>query len=217
MIVHGGEDASGQALADAWSFALSGTPTWTALPAAPLARSAACGVWDDVHGGLLAYAGIRGTLRVSDGTLLLRPPGGTQTWRVFTKPDTAAPAARAGASLTYDPVARRLLLFGGFAVQSGVGAFFNDTWSYDLLGTGFWTQLLPGGSPPHQRWGHCAVYDPGLGGGTPRLLVFCGEGAYIIDDRIFSLTLDASPAWSQLPASPYTGPKDMVFAGKLAI
>ncbi len=53
----------------------------------------------------------------------------------------------------FDPVRRRLVLFGG---QSG--GFFNDTWAYDVAGNA-WSRLNPTGQLPNERYGHSAIYE----------------------------------------------------------
>lgn len=69
-----------------------------------------------------------------------------------------APAARSGHSLVYDPVAGRVLLFGG---DAGGGVFLNDLWAFVFSGpaAGSWQRLpdLPGAG----RWGAALGYDAG--------------------------------------------------------
>ena len=69
------------------------------------------------------------------------------------KPQGPIPAARFGHSTVYDPIRRRLILFGGQA-----GGFFSDVWAYDIAANQ-WTQLAPEGAGPSARYGHSAVYD----------------------------------------------------------
>ena len=68
-------------------------------------------------------------------------------------PAGTIPAARFGHTTIYDPVRRRLVLFGGQA-----RGFFNDVWAYDIAANK-WTELSPGGSSPSTRYGHSAVFD----------------------------------------------------------
>jgi uncharacterized protein (TIGR03437 family) len=64
------------------------------------------------------------------------------------------PPARLGHTLAYDPVRRRLILFGGQA-----SGFFSDVWAFDTARQ-VWTQLAPSQSGPSNRYGHSMIYDP---------------------------------------------------------
>src|SRR5438046_1399889 len=59
------------------------------------------------------------------------------SWTSFT-----FPVRRIGPSAIYDPVRRRLVLFGG-----NDGALHNDVWVLPLDGLPVWTQLQTNGSP----------------------------------------------------------------------
>jgi uncharacterized protein (TIGR03437 family) len=63
------------------------------------------------------------------------------------------PSARFGHTLLFDPVRRRLILFGGQA-----GIFFSDTWAFDIT-AGIWRQLSPDDAGPSRRYGHSAIYE----------------------------------------------------------
>ena len=72
-------------------------------------------------------------------------------WRELN-PTGDRPAPRHGHSLVFEPVRRRVILFGGQASR-----FFADTWAYDIAGNA-WRQLSAGGPP--ERYAHSAIYDP---------------------------------------------------------
>jgi hypothetical protein len=155
---------------------------------------------------------------VSDVSLLtldLAAPG-DWTRLAVTGP---APPARYGATLTVDPLRRRLLLFGGFDASRVPR---NDVWSVNLDGPSRdWTQLTPGGTPPPARGRHAAVYDPE----RDRLLVMGGYGPGALGD-IWALSLSGTPQWAAVPAvgvAPtgaysafYEGTADRVVAGRLS-
>ncbi len=63
------------------------------------------------------------------------------------------PPARFGHTLLFDPVRRRLVVFGGQA-----GGFFSDTWAFDIA-AGSWQQVSADESGPSRRYGHSAIYD----------------------------------------------------------
>ncbi len=68
------------------------------------------------------------------------------------------PAARSGHAMVYDPVAQRVLLFGG---DAGGGSFLNDFWAFAFSGpaAGAWQRLAD--LPDAGRWGMSMAYDAG--------------------------------------------------------
>jgi hypothetical protein len=109
------------------------------------------------------------------------------------KPDGSAPAARADHCLVYDPVGKRMILFGG---ASAIGHFLNDVWALNLTpGSESWEQLTPAGSPPSGRAYSYAAYCP-----TRRSVVVYGgyNGSNLGD--LWELALDTL-AWHSIPAS----------------
>lgn len=70
------------------------------------------------------------------------------------RPSGSAPPARFGHTLIFDPVRRRVILFGGQA-----GGFFSDTWAYDVERNA-WQQLARDDAGPSRRYGHSGIYDP---------------------------------------------------------
>ncbi|MBM3784081.1 MAG: hypothetical protein FJW30_06950 [Acidobacteria bacterium] len=110
-----------------------------------------------------------------DGTIVFDPPGNQlflfggqdnsnnrndlwvysvsrNEWRELTPP-APLPAPRFGHTLNYDPVRRRLILFGG----EGAG-FFSDIWAYDIAANQ-WRQLADHSAGPSRRYGHSGIYD----------------------------------------------------------
>ncbi len=109
----------------------------------------------------------------------------------FTDSGTAAPAPRSEATLVYDPVGKRLILFGGLSA----GLYRSDVWAM-ALGDSMprWSQLsLVGGPGP--RASHSAVYDP-IG---QRMLVFGGSTGLAYTNDVWALSLGGGPeAWSAI-------------------
>ena len=62
-------------------------------------------------------------------------------------PTATLPGARWHASLAYDPILQRLVLFGGY---NGSG-YYGDTWTWDASAN-IWTQLPPALSPPARAY-----------------------------------------------------------------
>ncbi len=83
------------------------------------------------------------------------------------------PTIRQSHSAIYDPVNKRMIVFGG----TNPSSVFNDLYSLDLS-TYVWTQLSPGGTLPNVRWNHTAIYNPT----DSSMVVFAGRqlftGAY---------------------------------------
>jgi hypothetical protein len=63
------------------------------------------------------------------------------------------PPARFGHTLVFDPVRRRLVVFGGQA-----GGFFSDVWAFDIA-SGSWRQLSADDAGPSRRYGHSAISE----------------------------------------------------------
>lgn len=113
---------------------------------------------------------------------------GTPEWGVYT---ALAPVPRAAHSAIYDPNRDAMLVFGG----TGGGSYRNDVVGLDL-GTGAWSTMTTGGTPPHARFDHSAVYDP-VGN---RMLVFGGaywDGVWRVYNDVWALSLaGGTPTWS---------------------
>ena len=97
------------------------------------------------------------------------------------------PAARAGATMAYDPATGQTVLFGGAS-----GTALADTWDWN---GSTWTQLSPATSPP-ARSSATMVYDPATG----LIILFGGyAGGYLNDTWSWN-----GSTWTQL--SPATSP-----------
>ena len=110
-------------------------------------------------------------------------------------------------SMVYDASTHRIVMFGGLSTDlTSSFPALNDLWRLygsptPLGGTGLnWNQVHPLGTPPAQRYGHSAVYDPT----SNRMIVFGGAegGSSPCENDVWVLT-DANgsggtPAWIQL-------------------
>ncbi len=158
VVLFGGETASGAA-GDTWEF---DGQRWTLLNAtpAPPARFGHALTYDPHRQRVVLFGGRDGATgnRLDDTWEL-----DGRTWVPVST--TAAPSARDGYGLAYDPVRRAALLFGG-ETDAGVTA---ELWAYD--GTD-WSVVSAGGTTPPARRDAACYYDVSEGG----LVVFGGQG-----------------------------------------
>lgn len=101
------------------------------------------------------------------------------------------PRGRRAASVIYDPVRDRMLLFGG---DDAGPADRNDIWGLSFTGTPAWHALAVSGSPPPGRRGHSAIYDPV----RDRMVVFGGFDGSTFQNDVWALSLSGTPTWSPL-------------------
>ena len=159
VVLFGGQDANGTALADTWIWTGS---DWTQLAPAtsPSARYGASTAFDETDNQLLLFGGTDGSPRNDTWAW-----NGTTWTQLFP---TTSPPARSQASMAFDPATGNVMLFGGI----GAGGFArSDLWVWN--GTD-WTELFPfsGSGNPMPRWGANLAFDPGSG----QMVLFGGNG-----------------------------------------
>jgi len=174
---------------DVRALSLSGSPAWSSVAPSggpPAARFGHTLVYDATHDRLVAFAGNSTGVPMNDvWTLDL---AGGPTWFDVT-PAGAPPPGRSRAMAAYDPVRRRMIVFGGYGNTPG-----NDLWALNLAGTPAWTELSPSGTPPPGRAAGTLTYDPIY----DRMLLIGGENIVLAFDGVWSLSLGGPLAWNQL-------------------
>ena len=142
LVVLFGGSRSGAPLPDTWVF--DGT-SWTNLSTtgAPPARSGAAMVYDSLLGRIVMFGGQGASAALND---TWEYSTATATWTQVST--SAAPPARSGAAVTYDPVRAKVVLFGG-------GGGLADTWTFD--GTA-WSQVTTAHAPAG-RSGAALAYE----------------------------------------------------------
>jgi hypothetical protein len=156
MLLFGGLQGD-TTLADVWIADLSrpGEPRWqqlcspTSCGDGPSARWGAHAVHDPDGERLVVFGGMDDNGVTTNDVWALdltRVP----TWRELT-PAGPRPAARWSAASGYDPIGRRLVVFGGQTGPDATGAGLQDTWALTLDGEPHWTPLAITGPRPAPR------------------------------------------------------------------
>lgn len=112
-------------------------------------------------------------------------PGWTQL-----HPSGPSPAAREDHTWTITPDGATAYLFAG---HDG-GTVYDDLWAYDLAADS-WSQIVDAGEGPAARFGHNAVWAPGIG-----LVIFAGQGPDTFFNDLWTYDPSAN-TWRQLPAT----------------
>lgn len=144
---------------------------------------------------LIVFGGNGGGYALNDIWELTLTPG-AETWTDLS-PTGPAPEQRHGPVAVYDPIAHRVVIFGGVNQYP----CFNDVWAFDLT-TLEWTQLYASGTPPSGRKEAVAIYDPE----EHRMIVFGGYNdpeQFLNDTWALSLEVGAE-SWVEL--NPSGGP-----------
>jgi N-acetylneuraminic acid mutarotase len=141
---------------------------WTKVDPAgtlPWARAGHLMVYDPPSGRLIIFAGGNNHGWIND-TWAYDP--GANTWTEL-KPSGTVPSPRADLAMAYDPITRRLILFGGQGETADKTGPYNDTWAYDSVANA-WTELKPAGTLPPPRVAAAMAYDPA----TKKIILFGG-------------------------------------------
>ena len=191
MVMYGGhrEFPSGP-LGDTWALTMGATPTWSLVASGSEARSDVSPFYDSARDRFVIYGG---TAPIGFyGDLFALPLNGSTTWSQITTSGTP-PAGRYGASVIYDPLRDRMVLFGG-GVRCGLAciSYQNDVWQLTFAGTPTWTQIFPLGTPPPVRSHAGAIYDPV----RDRMVIMAGNGAN--PNGAWALSLSGTPTWTDL-------------------
>ena len=192
--------AFGSVYDSAFGLRLDGaTPRWEAVggqDGGPRADHSA--VYDPEADAMIVFGGRAGEADDSRRSDLRRLRlGPTPAWESLAL--EGGPDARFAHSAVYDPVGRRMLVYGG--TRDWVGAL-DELWSLELeagWAAARWRRLAPAGSPPLARFDHGAVYLPEQGW----MLIFGGspDGLGALND-LAALDLGAEPPrWLALDLS----------------
>ncbi|MBI5169785.1 MAG: T9SS type A sorting domain-containing protein [Candidatus Eisenbacteria bacterium] len=168
LLLFGGRDGSGLALADLWELPLAGALQWAPIAtsgAVPAARDLAAAAYDAERDQLVLFGG-RGAAGQALADAWVLPLGGAMEWSALN-PTGAAPAARYGPAYAFDASRDRLVIFGG----GETAAWLADGWELTLSGAPAWRALASLGVTPAARREASAVFDVA----GDRLLLFGGS------------------------------------------
>lgn len=197
MIVFGGQTTYGNLVAnDVWVLSnangLGGIPTWTQLATLgmpPSTRMAHSAVYDLGSNRMIVFGGeidAGFAITTNDVWVLSNANGlgGIPAWTQLTP--SGGPSGRYSHSAVYDPVSKRMVVFGGYANF----VLMNDVWVLSnptgLGGAPAWTQLTPSGGPTARYW-HSAVFHQA----TNRMIVFGGLASPVRTNDTWVLSLGA--------------------------
>jgi hypothetical protein len=119
-------------------------------------------------------------------------PDRETAWNERSIPESRKPSAAEDGALVYDPVAHRVLLFGG---KNDQDENLNEVWEFDLS-QNRWRQLDVVGDRPLGREDHVAIFDPQ----GYRLIIHGGENDTPVSNEIWALDL-RERTWSDLTSA----------------
>ena len=162
LVLFGGDSGGTAQFSDTWEW--DGL-TWAQVSSAgPIARSRHAMAFDDSRGRVVLFGGWD-RAHSAGGTVTLLDDTWEWDGNTWTQINATGPQARAAHTLTWDPVRRRTVLFGGSQANS---AYLADLWQWD----GVSWQSVPTGAGPAGRAFHSATFVPSMSeilvyGGAP--------------------------------------------------
>src|SRR5204862_4822369 len=152
MLMFGGLNGStGHAVDSLWALSLAGTPAWTRLAptGTPGRRYGHTAIYDPVRDQMVVFGGFTepSNTYVNDVWALSL---GSLTWAPVTS-SGSPPGAGFRASAIYDPVADRMVVFGGYDGVSPTGSA--SAYAFTMASAS-WAPLAASGSPPAGRYLH---------------------------------------------------------------
>jgi len=176
-----------------WTRPLTHDENWHLVPVTtPDPRAGAVAFMDDAASRVVAFGGEASGRTPLDETwsYAFGPPG----WSPLAP--TTPPSARADALALFDPVRRKLILYGGRGrTPANHNQALADTWSFDAA-TNQWAPLAAG--TIGGRWDMAGIYDPV----RDRLVAFGGRDTTFspLSDT-YLLPLSPGGTWTLLPTA----------------
>jgi hypothetical protein len=148
MVTFGGEWSN-----EVWALTLGDSPTWSLITPSgtpPMARNGHSAIYDPVEDRMIVFAGYRQNFTPTNEVWELRFTP-SPAWTLLS-PAGTPPGARRGAATVYDPLRRRMLVYGGQGTIS-------ELWELNLDGPPAWTFLPPSPAPVFHRGELSGVFD----------------------------------------------------------
>lgn len=195
FVFYGGYDSNNQLPNDTWIFQ-SGAwspASFSSNADKPTQRRDHSAVLDAGRDQIIVFGGWDGDSKNDVWKLNLSP----ESWEEVL-PLGAPPPARFAHTAVLDPLADRMIVFGGADadLENETESFFNDVWSLSLGATPTWTPIVPAGTPPSVRNAMTAIFDAPRN----RVLVFGGfngPSQTFLDD-LWELDLSGTPTWREI-------------------
>jgi hypothetical protein len=141
----------------------------------PVARSGHAAAYDPIRDRMLVFGGTTAApFYDSPNEVSSLALAGAPAW-TEAMPGAQSPAGRWDHAAIYDPVRDRMFVLGGatWAYDGSLNPT-NDTWQAPFSGTSGWSVHAPNGTPPQDRYGHTAIYDPV----RDRVVIFGGKADF---------------------------------------
>lgn len=195
LLVHGGDTP------EVWTIAPGPAPQWTRIdPVSPLPHEWRwhLGIYDPVRDRLIVFGGYQTAcvghhcnISYYYREVWALNLAGTPTWTRIEAQGEAPPALYY-ASVIYDPLRDRMVVFGGNpAVTPG---YAGRTWALTLSDTPSWSVVAEPPSDALRREQHTAVYDAL----RDRMVVHGGYTEAGLDNDTWALGFEGTPTWIQL-------------------
>jgi N-acetylneuraminic acid mutarotase len=186
IILFGGFETIGDRTPATWALDVTGG-TWTQMDprASPPGRNFHAMAYDPRADRVILFGGTASPSTVWRDTWAYDYDADTWT-ELSTK---QGPAPRNYSAMVYDPVGRRMILFGGVDASE---APFGDTWAYDPR-TNQWVDLEPDAAPSPRGW-HSMALDTETG----MIVLFSGGETRDTDLDDVWLFDPSSDTWSQV-------------------
>ncbi len=188
--VFGGHNGSTE-IADFWKYSVADN-AWTRLTPTggpPPRRGAHAAVWDDLKDRMLVFGGnpCFGASGCRSDLWAYYPT--TDSWTLLTSPPPT-PGGRAGATAIWDPVRKRMMLYGG---GDGVVCCTGDLWAFDSAAE-LWHELAPG--PGRGNHHHAAVWDDD----NDKMVTFGGNDSTDFNNDLWTYD-PVSDTWDEVESS----------------
>ncbi len=178
---------TGRSAPSATVTATTGKLEWSILSTSgtkPPARVDHTLVMDTTQQRMIVFGGFDG-INVNLKTLALDLKSSTPSWSEISS--TAGPQRRLH-SAVYDPVKKRMLVFGGYSYPPT--NYYDELWELSLSGSPTWKQLQVKGAVPSPRVAHSAILDSA----AKKMYVFGGVDSNGLDrNELFTLDLEQDP------------------------